>query len=197
MARAGLTPERLTRAAAQIADERGFDAVTVAELARHFDVKPASLYSHIASTGDLRARVAMLALEEMADLSAEAVAGRARAEAVSALGNSYRDYARAHPGRFAATQYRLDPAAAAASAGPRHSALSRAILRGYDLGQEEATHAVRLLGSTFRGFVDLERAGGFAHGAPDAEESWTAILLGLHTLLAHWPSHPVPEGPHA
>lgn len=44
MVRAGLTPERLTRAGAELADEVGFDQVTVSALARRFDVKVASLY---------------------------------------------------------------------------------------------------------------------------------------------------------
>ncbi len=47
MARAGLTPERLTRAAAELADEVGFGNVTVSALARRFGVKDASLYSHV------------------------------------------------------------------------------------------------------------------------------------------------------
>ena len=67
MARAGLTPERLARAGAELADEVGFEQVTVSELARRFDVKVASLYSHVASSHDLKTRIALLALEELAD----------------------------------------------------------------------------------------------------------------------------------
>ena len=40
MARVGLTAERLTQAGAELADEVGFDQVTVSELARRFDVLP-------------------------------------------------------------------------------------------------------------------------------------------------------------
>ncbi|GAA0852844.1 TetR family transcriptional regulator [Streptosporangium amethystogenes subsp. fukuiense] len=47
MVRAGLTAERLTRAGAELADKVGFDQVTVSALARRFDVKVASLYSHV------------------------------------------------------------------------------------------------------------------------------------------------------
>ena len=77
MARAGLTTERLTRAGAELADEVGFDQVTVSALARRFDVKVASLYSHVKSSQDLRTRIALLALAELADRAAEALAGRA------------------------------------------------------------------------------------------------------------------------
>ncbi|NEC63211.1 TetR/AcrR family transcriptional regulator [Streptomyces sp. SID9727] len=187
MVRAGLTVERLTRAGAELADEAGFDRVTVSALARRFDVKVASLYSHLKNSQDLRTRIALLALEEMADRGAAALAGRAGKDALSAFGDVYRDYAREHPGRYAAAQMTLDPEAAAASAGRRHSRMTRAILRGYDLTEPDQTHAVRLLGSVFHGFVSLEAQGGFSHSAPDAQESWTRTLDALDALLRNWP----------
>ncbi|MFD0887244.1 TetR family transcriptional regulator, partial [Streptosporangium algeriense] len=76
MARAGVTVERLTRAAADLADEIGFESVTVSALARGFGVTDASLYSHIRNVRDLRTRVAILALTELADRAAAALAGR-------------------------------------------------------------------------------------------------------------------------
>ncbi|MEE1751386.1 TetR/AcrR family transcriptional regulator [Streptomyces sp. SP18CS02] len=188
MARAGLTTGRLVRAGAELADEVGFDQVTVSALARRFDVKVASLYSHVKSSHDLRTGIALLALEELADRGATALAGRAGKDALAALANVYRDYAQEHPGRYAATRLRLDPAAAAASAGGRHAQMMRAILLGYDLTEPDGTHAVRLLGSVFHGYVSLELAGGFSHSAPDSQESWTKILDALDTLLRTWPA---------
>ncbi|MFF5338982.1 TetR/AcrR family transcriptional regulator [Streptomyces sp. NPDC013181] len=188
MVRAGLTAERLTRAGAEMADEVGFERVTVSALARHFDVKVASLYSHLKNSHDLRTRIALLALEELADRCAAALAGRAGRDALHAFADVYRDYAREHPGRYAAAQYPLDPEAAAASAGGRHSRMTRAILRGYHLSEPDETHAVRLLGSVFHGFVSLEARGGFSHSAPDAQESWTRSLDALDALLRNWPA---------
>ena len=130
--------------------------MTVSALARQFDVKVASLYSHLKNSQDLRTRIALLALEELADRVAAALAGRAGKDALAAFANVYRDYAREHPGRYAAAQLRLDPETAAASAGVRHARMTRAILRGYDLTEPDQTHAVRLLGSVFHGYVSLE-----------------------------------------
>ncbi|MER6677218.1 TetR-like C-terminal domain-containing protein [Streptomyces sp. NPDC000983] len=188
MVRAGLTPELLTRAGAELADEVGFDQVTVSALARRFDVRTASLYSHLKSSHDLRTRIALLALEELADRAADALAGRAGKDALVAFADVYRDYARAHPGRYAAARYRLDPETAAASAGVRHAQMTRAILRGYDLTEPDQTHAVRLLGSVFHGYVDLELAGGFSHSAPDSEQSWSRVLDALDATLRNWPA---------
>jgi AcrR family transcriptional regulator len=188
MARVGLTPERLARAGAELADEVGFDQVTVSALARRFDVKAASLYAHVRSSQDLRTRIALLALEELADRAADALAGRAGKDALTALADVYRDYAREHPGRYAAAQLRLDPETAAASAGVRHAQMTRALLRGYDLTEPDQTHAVRLLGSVFHGYVSLELAGGFSHSAPDSQQSWTRVLDALDALLRNWPA---------
>ncbi|WP_406719196.1 WHG domain-containing protein [Streptomyces althioticus] len=185
--RVGLTTERLTQAGATLADEVGFDQVTVSELARRFDVKVASLYSHVRNSHDLKTRIALLALEELADRAADALAGRAGKDALVALANVYRDYAREHPGRYAAAQFRLDPETAAASAGVRHARMTRALLRGYDLDEPDQTHAVRLLGSVFHGYVSIEMDGGFSHSAPDTEETWSRVLDALDALLRTWP----------
>ncbi|MGW7256419.1 TetR/AcrR family transcriptional regulator [Streptomyces sp. NPDC054834] len=186
MVRVGLTPERLTRAGAELADEVGFDQVTVSALARRFDVKVASLYSHVKSSQDLKTRIALFALEELADRVAAALAGRAGKDALVAFADAYRDYAREHPGRYDAARLRLDPETAAASAGVRHAQMTRAILRGYDLTEPDQTHAVRMLGSVFHGYVSLEMAGGFSHTAVDSQESWLWILDSLDALLRNW-----------
>lgn len=183
MGRAGLSPERLTLAGAELADEAGFDQVTLSALARRFDVKVASLYSHLKNSHELKTRIALFALEELADQVADAVAGRAGKDALTAFANAYRDYARAHPGRYDAARFRLDPQTAAASAGVRHAQMTRAILRGYDLAEPDQTHAVRMLGSVFHGYVSLEAAGGFSHTDVAPQESWAWTLDSLDAAL--------------
>ncbi|GAA4104786.1 TetR/AcrR family transcriptional regulator [Actinomadura miaoliensis] len=194
MGRVGLTPERLTRAGAELADEVGFDQVTVSALARRFDVKVASLYSHVKSSQDLKTRIALFALEELADRVADAVAGRAGKDALAAFADAYRDYAREHPGRYDAARFRLDPETAAASAGVRHAQMTRAILRAYDMAEPDQTHAVRMLGSVFHGYVSLELAGGFAHTAVDPQESWSWIVDSLDALLRNRTTHRPSDG---
>ncbi len=184
--RAGLNADVLVTAGAELADAEGFDAVTVSAIARRFDVRSASVYSHLTSSDDLRTRIALLALAELADRAALAVAGRSGRDALVALADVYRDYAHEHPGRYAAAQLRLDAETAKASAGPRHAAMARAVLNGYDVGEPDRTHAVRLLGSVIRGFVDLELGGAFDHSEPDAETSWRRSLDALDTLLRRW-----------
>jgi hypothetical protein len=100
-----------------------------------------------------------------------------------AFASAYRDYAKQHPGRYAAARFELDPETAANSAGPRHAEMMRAILRGYDLPEPDQTDAVRLLGSTFHGYVSLEMAGAFRHTPRDADASWAWALDTLDAAL--------------
>ncbi|MGW0531165.1 TetR/AcrR family transcriptional regulator [Streptomyces sp. NPDC003032] len=190
MARAGLTAERVTGAGAELADEVGFDQVTMARVARRLGVKDASLYTHVRGLEDLRGRIALLAADEKTIRIAEATAGRAGKEALVAFADAWREYAHEHPGRYTATQtsIRIDPELAARAPGPRRAVeLTYSMLRGYGLGEPDLTDAVRLLRSTFHGFVALEAAEGFGHARPP-QQSWVRALDALHTLLEHWPS---------
>jgi AcrR family transcriptional regulator len=182
MVRAGLTADRVVEAAADLADEVGFENVTLSALARRFGVKDASLYSHIKNLQDLRTRVALLAAGEMIDGIATAVAGRAGKDALVA---------------FAATHTPIDPAAGAASDAFRRTAeITYGMLHAYGLAEPDLTDAVRLLRSTFHGFCALEAIGGF-HATRDVQTSWERALDGLHTALEHWPRSERKEEDHA
>lgn len=183
MARGSITAERLTRAAAEVADEIGFERVTGSAVARKLGVKDPSLYTHIANARELKVRVALLALEELADRAAAALAGRAGKDALAAFADAYRGYAKEHPGRYAAARFELDAETAAASAAPRHTEMIRALLRGYDLPEPGQTDAVRFLGGAFHGYVSLEMAGGFRHTPRDVDASWAWMLDTLDLAL--------------
>ncbi|QKW30012.1 WHG domain-containing protein [Streptomyces seoulensis] len=195
MARVGLSGERLVAAAAELADEVGFENVSLSALARRFGVKDASLYSHVRGLQELRTRVALLAGGEMIDRIAAEVAGRAGKDALRAFADAYRAYALAHPGRYAATQIRVDPALAADSPAMRRTAeITYGMLRGYGLSEPDLTDAVRLLRGTFHGYCALEATGGF-NAARDVRASWDKAVDALHTALTHWPREtPGPSG---
>ncbi|MGW1594038.1 TetR/AcrR family transcriptional regulator [Streptomyces sp. NPDC002343] len=187
MVRAGLTVERLVAGAAELADEAGFDRLSVSALARRFGVKDASLYSHVRNLQDLRTRLALYAGGELIDRIAAAVAGRAGKEALKAFADAYRDYALEHPGRYAATQIRIDQALIADSPALHRTAeITYGMLRGYGLAEPDLTDAVRLLRSTFHGYCVLEGAGGFGADR-DVRASWDKAVDALHLALTNWP----------
>jgi AcrR family transcriptional regulator len=179
MPRAGLSTASVVASAAEIADADGLDGLTLARLATAVGVRTPSLYNHVGSLDDVRRRVARVALEELAGAMRAAAVGRAGDDALVAMAAAYRDYARIHPGRYAATQ--RAPAAAddelrAAAAEAVDVVL--AILRGYGLEGEDAIHAARAVRSALHGFVALETGGGF--GIPvDLDESFARMVAAL------------------
>ncbi|RPE39466.1 TetR family transcriptional regulator [Streptomyces sp. Ag109_O5-1] len=188
MARAGITADRLVAAAAEMADEVGFEQVSLSALARRFGVKDASLYSHVRSLQDLRHRLALLAGGELIDGIATAVAGLSGKDALAAYAGAYRAYALAHPGRYAATQIRIDPTLVDPDAPEmrRTVEITYGMLRGYGLAEPDLTDAVRLLRAAFHGYCALEAGGGF--NAPrDVRASWDRAIDALHIALEHWP----------
>lgn len=186
-----LTVDVVVRAGADLADEIGFDGVTVSELARRLCVRTPSLYAHIENSTDLSVRISALALDELADLVSDAISGSSGRSAVLALLETYGDYARRHPGRYAAMRVRLpttpstadEGASIALAAGRRHAALLRAVLRDYDLSGDTEVHAIRLLGSVVRGFASLDLADAFEHSGPPSEESRAYIADALDAML--------------
>ncbi|MDX3244371.1 TetR/AcrR family transcriptional regulator [Streptomyces sp. ME18-1-4] len=191
MPRVGLTTDRLVEGAAELADEVGFDNVSISALARRFGVKDASLYSHVKNLRELRTRLALLVGGEMIDQIAAAVVGLAGKDALVAFAGAYREYALRHPGRYAATQIRiddeLDQELAAGSPVLRRTVdITYGMLRAYGLDEPDITDAVRLLRSTFHGYCVLEAGGAF--GAPrDVQRSWNKAIDALHLALTHWP----------
>lgn len=186
MPRAGLTRSRVLDAAADIADQVGFEAVTPSAVARAVGIRTPSLYAHVDGAEDLRDGITVLALAEMADAASRNVAGRSGGSALHALADAYRDYARAHPGRYAATRRRLAPGHHGVEVGRRHSELLASVLRGYGVPEEDHVHAVRLVGSTVHGFIALEATGSFDHSDPEADASWTRVVDVLHRALDSW-----------
>lgn len=186
MPRAGLSRERLIEAAGNLADEKGFAALTLADLARHFGVKLASLYSHVRNVDDLKAGVALRALAVLAERAETAVAGRAGRDAILALADVHRQFAQEHPGLFEAARFPLDADEAAGSGGVKLAATMLAAVRAYELTEADQVHAVRLAGSFFLGFPLLELGGSFAHRQPGSDQSWRRGLDALDATLKAW-----------
>jgi AcrR family transcriptional regulator len=192
MGRANLTSAVVVAAAAELADREGYDAVTLSALARRFGVQTASLYSHVRDRSSLLDGVHELALGELADRIAVAIGGRSGLDALVALAETHRDYARRFPGRWTALQRPAAASTVQSEAAARLVALMLAMLRGYRLPEAELVHATRLLGATINGFLALEANGSFGHRTPAADTSWRRALSALDTAFRSWPT----EGNH-
>jgi AcrR family transcriptional regulator len=182
--RAGLSREAVVDIAVELVDSDeygadGYAALTLAAVAGRAGVAVPSLYKHIGSLAALRSAVALVAIRELARRSAAATVGRAGDDALRALGREIREFARQHPGLYAATQVAPDPDADGgielAQAAADAVAVVAAVLRGFELPEARSVDAIRASRSAIHGFVALEAGGGF--GMPDdVEHSFEALL---------------------
>lgn len=183
-----LSPAAVVAEAAELADQDGFDAVTLSAVARRLGVRTPSLYSHVRDREALLDGVTGLALAELAARIGEAVAGRAGRDALEGFSDAHRTYAREAPGRWQSLQRRAGDDVVRSAAAREVVALTTAVLRGYPIPVTEHVHVVRLLGSTINGYLALERSGNFDHSQPPPEVSWPRIVDALDALLHAWPT---------
>ena len=194
MPRAKLSPASVTEAGAALADEIGFDQITMGEVAERLGIKAPSLYNHVGSLSDLVHRIAVLAATELGEKLGEAIQGRAGSDALAAAASAMRAYVKLHPGRYAAGN-RVQPGGSNDLLGPaihRMLAPLSAVLRGYELDPAQEIHALRLLRSWLHGFATLEVEGGFRFDT-DVDESflWSVNLIdgGLKSLASPAQEH--------
>ena len=181
--RVGIDKDAVVRAAAKIADDHGWDALTLARVAKKLRIRSPSLYNHVGGLEGLRRELKLLALRDLNAALSRATIGKSRDDAVRGLAAAYRAFVKRHPGTYAATMVaapKNDPAMEAAASNIVETILS--VLSGYGLDRREGIHAIRALRSTVHGFAALEIAGGF--GIPlDVDKSFewlvSALLAGL------------------
>ena len=170
--------------AARIADESGFETLTLAAVAHDAGVALPSLYKHVEGLDGLRLRIAVLAVRELGDVLARATVGKSGRDALRAMATAYVTYAREHPGRYAATLRAPDPndeEHTTASDAVLH--VVYAVLQGYRLSGNALIDATRSVRSALHGFAALEAAGGF--GMPrDVNRSFAWMVDALDRALS-------------
>jgi AcrR family transcriptional regulator len=175
--RMGLTRTDVVGAARAIADAEGLDAVTLAAVAGRLGIRSPSLYAHVDGLEGLRRELALAAAAAMAEAFRAAVFGRSGLESLAALALAYREFARRHPGLYAAAQRAVKPGeddelyeALAEVVRPVFSSLAEV---GADAADQ--VHLTRVFRSALHGFVVLEQAGGF--GMPESiDESFRRMV---------------------
>jgi AcrR family transcriptional regulator len=175
MPRAGLSSSDVVAAGAELADEVGFQELTMGLLAQRLGIRTPSLYKHVTDLADLRHRIATQATSELGEAIRDALQGRSGRDALTALLAAVQAYVMAHPGRYAATVGARftgpdDPLLAAST---RVIDSISAALRGYGISDADMVHAIRTIRSTIHGFAMLQEADGFQwSGAPGDTFDW-------------------------
>jgi AcrR family transcriptional regulator len=160
--RAGLNEAVILQAAGQIADAEGLDSVSLAGLAKRLRVQAPSLYNHVDSVDGVRLGLAAMSAEQLANRLVRAAVGKSGEQAVYAVSDAYRSFAKEHPGLYAATlraPKKGETRYAAAAA--LMLEVVGAALEPYRLSRRDLIDAIRGLRSLIHGFVTLEMSGGF------------------------------------
>lgn len=161
--RAGLDRAAVVEAAAKLVDEEGIEQLSLGRLAERLGIRTPSLYNHVEGLPGLRHELAVYSARDLLAHLTRATIGASRGEAIRALADAYRAYAKQYPGRYALT-LQAPPAedTQMAALGEELVNVLWAILRPYHFSDETGIHAIRSLRSIVHGFVSLEAAGGFA-----------------------------------
>ena len=177
MPRAGLTAADVVQAAADIADERGYQQLTIGLVAERLGIRAPSVYKHVSGLAELQHQLATRAMSELGDAVAAAVAGRAGRDALAGLARACRDYVAAHPGRYAATVGAefAGPGDPLLAASTRVIELIAAVLRGYDIPEPDLVHAIRTVRCVLHGWCMLQLTNAFQWSG-DVERSFEQLI---------------------
>lgn len=179
-----LSAEAVVEAAVGLLPEIGLDALTLSEVARRLGVSQPALYRHVDGVDDLWRRLGVRGRVDLAAALTEAAIGRSGPEAVRSTARAWRDYARANPELYAATDRHP-----CAGDGELEAAVEAVVavlalaLRSYGLGEAAAIDAARALRSALHGFVHLELVDGHPHDH-DRDASFDTMIDMLCVGLA-------------
>ena len=96
MPRKGLTKDTIVDTAIELIETEGYRAFSLNELARRLDIKPASLYNHFRNIEELTDAAGSRIAAMLRQKEHEAIARKSGDEAVIALCNAYRSFAKEH-----------------------------------------------------------------------------------------------------
>ena len=185
MPRRGLTEAMIVHAAVEIVEEKGYNNLSMRELATRLDVKPPALYNHISGIEELFESIARVAADRLNAALALATGEKTRDEGFIALCYAYRDFVlnshEMYRALLSTPRWSSDDAVAEismASIAPLTS-----ILRAYHLSEHERIHMQRYIRSALHGFSWLEGAGFMRRSQPSLEETFEVIVQGLLAAL--------------
>jgi AcrR family transcriptional regulator len=182
----GLDHDAVVAAAGELVDEEGVEALTLARLASRLGIRSQSLYAHVDGLDGLLRDLALDSVRRLGDALRSSVIGRSGRDALTAIADAYWDFARAHPGRYAATIRDPGDDDELRAANLRAAeALSR-VLESFGLEGTDEVHAHRAVWSGIHGFLTLDHAGVLRRPAPVRESYRRMIELFAAGLV---PTH--------
>jgi len=176
--------QKVVQTAVTLADENGFENVTLASVAEQLGIRIPSLYNHVSGLPGLRYQMTLWGVRQLTEQLRRAAVGKSSDEAVFSLAHAYRASAHAHRGLYMATLRAPKPDEPELIAEAEQIIeVLLAVLQPYGFSPDDKLHMIRAFRSVLHGFVGLEIAGGFGLSL-DRDESFrqliTLFVQGLH-----------------
>lgn len=178
-----LDRETILRASAELVEEKGFENLTLNQLAERLGVKTPSLYNHLSGFDELTTDLAKLAIRRLEETIRNAAVGKSMGDALKAMAIAYRQFAKDNPQMYKAVlKYPVFEDSEIQEAGQAVVRIFYQVLESYRFSEEDIIHITRGFRSALHGFISLEEAG-FFKSAPDIEKSYALLVSGLISVL--------------
>lgn len=180
----GLDMPAILNAAAELAEEKGLENVSLLQVAEKLGVKSPSLYNHLSGWRELSANMARLALSRLESAVRGAAVGHSKGDALLAIARAYRRFAKENPELYKAILRFPDYSdSGIQEAGHAVVRILYQVMEPYSFSEEETIHFVRGFRSALHGFVSLEEAGFFQAAEADVDASFERLVSRLLSTL--------------
>jgi AcrR family transcriptional regulator len=181
----GLDSQTILNVAAELAEEKGLENVSLLQVAEKLGVKSPSLYNHLVGLQELSSGIAKLAISTLEDAIRNAAVGRSKENALMNMAMAYRQFTKETPELYKAILRFPDcHDESTQEAGHAVARILYRVLEPYHFSKEETLHFARGFRSALHGFVSLETAGFFQNGEADVDESFAQLVSGLISTLS-------------
>lgn len=153
MPRMQLTKTMIIDTALSLAEQQGYEAVTMANIARSLSIKPPSLYNHFKNLVEIKYAMAEAAQKQLYGALKDT---EQSGQPLVSLAKAYVHFGSSHPGLYASSLL-----GGTGEIGEKLVQLIADRLTAYELNETEKIHAIRGFRSILHGIVDLNKHEGF------------------------------------
>jgi AcrR family transcriptional regulator len=180
----GLDSQTILNAAAELAEEKGLENVSLLQVAEKLGVKSPSLYKHLSGLQELSSGIANLAISRLDEAIRNAAVGRSKEDALVAIASAYRKFAKENSELYKAIlRFPSCHDKNIQEAGHAIVRILYQVMEPYHYSKKETIDFVRGFRSALHGFVSLEEAGFFQNTEANADESYKQLVSRLISTL--------------
>lgn len=180
-----LDSQTILNAAAELAEEKGLENISLLQIAEKLGVKSPSLYNHLSGLQELSMGIANLAINRLEDAIRSAAIGRSKEDALLSIASAYRKFAKENPELYKAIlRFPHYNDSGIQEAGHSVVRILYQVMEPYHYSKEDTIHFVRGFRSALHGFISLEEAGFFQSDEANVDKSYKQLVLCLISTLS-------------